>query len=200
MAQAGPFSGPGKVNLVFNSASPTLDGGNFTVQIWVDLTGITGNASVTASLGGFQVPIGFDNTRVKLATVPPGPALNSGLVYTTIERANARGFVTVVNTQLATNGTPTGNIHAATLTFQPLAAGEILFSMNSSRTIREGMLSSTYNNPNGGPEGISYTDAIQALEIDSEGAPYRLYYPIFVSTSTNYQGLSVVNKDADSFP
>lgn len=192
--QAGPFSKDTVVTLEFTPAQPVL-GSNFTVKIFVDLTGITGANAITASLGGFAIPVGFDNTRLKLTAVAPGPApFSTDLVFTDPARANARGFVTVVNTQLATNGTPAGKVHAATLTFEPLAAGRVIFSYNSARTIREGSLASTYNPPNGGPDSMNYTDGIDDIDIGTNQTPYRLIYPVLISTDSDFMGMSVVNE------
>ncbi|HQK89228.1 MAG TPA: hypothetical protein PLU25_16525, partial [Acidobacteriota bacterium] len=118
-AQGGPFSGNAEVYLQLTPATPAINS-TFEVDLYVDLTGITGSGSTPAALGGFAIPVAFDNSRLTLISVEAGTsgAFTAGdLVFTDLPRANARGFVTVVNTQTA-SGTPTGIVHVATLTFQ----------------------------------------------------------------------------------
>jgi hypothetical protein len=191
--QAGPFSSNADVTLQF-SASPTL-GGTLTVDVYVNLSGITGSGSTAAALGGFAVPVAFDNTRLVLTAVnaPSGAFSPTDLVYTSLDRANARGFVTVINTQTG-SGTPTGIIHAATLTFTATEAGKVLFDVNSARTVHEGSLSSTYTAAHGGPDEIPYDDALYPVQVASGGASYHLVYPILISTDADFQGVSVVNE------
>lgn len=199
LGQAGPFSGNAQVNLIFDPANPTLGGGNLNVQVWVDLTGITGAGSITAALGGFAIPVAFDNSRVKFESAVAGAGVfSSGFVFTDKDRANARGFVTVIGTQTATNGTPAGLIHAATLTFSLIEAGKALFDVNSARTVHEGSLASAYFPPNGGPDAVLYTDHLITLTIAPSATNYKMLYPVFVSTATDFQGVTVVNETASS--
>jgi hypothetical protein len=196
-SQAGPFSGNADVTLQF-STNPTL-GGSLTVDVYVNLTGITGSGGVSAALGGFAIPVAFDNTRLLLTSVsaPSGAFSPSDLVYTSLDRANARGFVTVINTQTA-SGTPTGQVHVATLTFTATEAGKVLFDVNSARTIHEGSLSSTYTTTQGGPDEIPYDDLVYSVQIASGGASYHLIYPVLVSSDLDFQGVTVVNEGASA--
>ncbi|MBN2431183.1 MAG: hypothetical protein JXQ27_06890 [Acidobacteria bacterium] len=198
MAQAGPFSGEAPVYLEFTPTSPTITDGTFTVAVYVDLTGITGANSVTAALGGFAVPVAFDTGRLALQNVVAGntgPFVAGDFVFTDIDRANARGFVTVVNTH-TDSATPAGIIHLATLTFQILQPGKAIFTVDSARTIHEGSLASTYDPTNGGPAEISYTGAQRIeLNIGPDMENFRLFYPIFMTSATILQGVSVVNED-----
>jgi len=197
-AQSGPFSADVPVYVQFNPAAPTLQDGTFDVEVYADLTGITGASSVDAALGGFAIPIAFDYSRVTLQSVTPGstgPFAGVDFVNTDIDRANARGFVTVVNTHTE-SGTPTGIVHVATLTFQIEQAGKVLFNVNSARTIHEGSLASTYDAVNGGPAEIGYIgDDRVTLDIGMGTGSYHLIYPVFYSLETVFQGVSVVNED-----
>ncbi len=198
IAQAGPFSGKATVSLQFSPAAPTMADSNLTVDVYVDLTGITGSGSVAAALGGFAIPVAFDNSRLTLTAVAAGSssAFNiADFVSTDVDRANARGFVTLVNTQTQ-SGTPTGSVHVATLTFKINYPGKAIFAVNSARTIHEGSLASTYDTTNGGPAEIEFQDQSYDVEIDTGGAPYHLTYPVFISTSDLSQGVSVVNEGA----
>jgi|GEM_PF-1036630 len=198
LAQAGPFSGEAPVYLEFTPANPSYADGTFTVDVYVDLTGITGANSVTAALGGFAVPVAFDTGRLALQTVvagSTGPFIAGDFVFTDIDRANARGFITVVNTH-TDSATPTGIIHLAKLTFQILQPGKTIFTVDSARTIHEGSLASTYDPSDGGPAEISYAGAQRIeLNIGTDMENFRLFYPVFMTSATILQGISVVNED-----
>lgn len=195
--QAGPFSGNANVTLQFDPAGPVLGGGALDVEVYVDLSGITGAGAAAAALGGFALPIAFDNNRLTLTAVVPGgsAAFAPGdFVFTNLDRANARGFVTVINTQVA-SGTPTGVIHVATLTFNVEVAGKLIFGANSARTLHEGSLASTYT-ATGGPEEIGYLDQTVNLTVGNGGVGYHLIYPLFLSKDTDFMGVTVVNEGA----
>jgi hypothetical protein len=197
-AQGGPFSGDAEVYIQLTPATPAING-TFEVDIFVNLTGITGAGSTAAALGGFAIPVAFDNTRLTLTAVEAGTSgafAPGDLVYTDIPRANARGFVTVVNTQTG-SGTPTGIVHVATLTFQTDAAGgRVLFNVNSARTLHEGSLASTYTAANGGPDEIPYDDESSTVTITTAGTAYTLIYPLFISKDVDFMGVTVVNEGA----
>ncbi|NLI47338.1 MAG: hypothetical protein GX414_09545 [Acidobacteria bacterium] len=195
-AQGGPFSGNAEVYLQLTPATPAINS-TFEVDLYVDLTGITGSGSTPAALGGFAIPVAFDNSRLTLISVEAGTsgAFTAGdLVFTDLPRANARGFVTVVNTQTA-SGTPTGIVHVATLTFQTgPQGGRVHFNVNSARTIHEGSLASTYTAANGGPDEIPYDDETALATIATGGVSYSIYYPVFISGDADFMGVTVVNE------
>ena len=197
--QTGPFSTTAAVTIEVQPAVPTV-GNDFTVAIHVDLEGVTGSVSDPAALGGFVIPVAFDNSRVTLKAVAEGSASNfaSGLTYTDIQKANSRGYVTIVNAQTGT-GAPTGKVHIATLTFAANQGGTVQFNTNSARAYWEGSLASTCDPGRiEGPALIAYTDATALVDIQQGGAPYRLIFPSFVSTPSDFQGVAIVNESSAS--
>ncbi len=191
-AQAGPFTPNAAVNLNITPSSPVV-GADITVQVYVNLTGVANGSSTAAALGGFCVPIAFDNSRMTLKTVVKGGATEFGdLTYTDLPRANARGFVTLVNANTS-SGVPVGNIHIATLTFTLTEAGRSAFNVNSARTEHEGSLASTYTT-GGGPALIAYNDQASLLTITPGSANYHLIFPAFQSNSGDYMSFTLVNE------
>lgn len=196
-AQSGPFAPNATIALEVQPASPVA-GSDFTVRVYVNLLGVANSSAIPAALGGFVIPIGFDNTRVTLKAVSEGTAsaFGSSLRHTEISQANARGCVTVVNAQTGA-GTPTGSRHVATLTFTADQGGSVQFTVNSARASHEGSLASTYDPANGGgPALISYADAPATVQLAPGDVPYHLIYPVFVSTATDFQGIVIVNQSA----
>ncbi len=194
-AQSGPYNRNATVVLDIQPPTPAA-GSDFSVGIWVDLRDVANGSAIPAALGSFVIPIGFDTSRVTLKSVAKGsaPEFSSDLVYTDIARANARGFVTVVNSHIA-HGVPVGNVHVATLTFTANQGGKVQFSVNSARASYEGSLASTYNPADGGsPALILYDDVVTSLELKQGSTPYRLIYPSFVSTPADFQGIAIVNE------
>jgi hypothetical protein len=193
--QSGPFSPAAAVTIDVQPAIPVV-GSDFTVSVRVNLEGVTGHSSDPAALGGFVIPVAFDNSRVTLKAVAGGSASNfaSGLTYTDIQKANARGYVTIVNAHTGA-GTPTGRVHIATLTFAADQGGTVQFNTNSARARWEGSLTSTFDPElTEGPEFIAYADAMTLVDIQQRDAPYRLIYPSLVSTSSDFQGVAIVNE------
>lgn len=196
-AQSGPFTPAAAVTLNITPSSPTM-GEDITVEVYVNLTGVANSGSTAAALGGFCVPVAFDNTRMQLKTVVKGAAsqFTGNITYTDLPRANARGFVTVVNAQTSA-GVPTGNVHVATLTFGLTEAGSMLFNVNSARTDHEGSLASTYDpGHGGGPALIAYNDQNTTLNVGAGTNNYHLIFPAFMSKSTDFQGVTLVNESA----
>jgi len=200
LPQSGPFSSAASLSLDIEPAVPAA-GADFTVAVHVNLQGVKNGASFAAALGGFVIPVAFDNTRVTLKSVAGGTAagFRSDLAASTdVARANARGFVTVVNSH-AGEGMPTGDLHVATLTFRAEQGGRVQFNVNSARAGHEGSLASTFAPlRGGGPDLIAYTDAATSVQLDQGKVPYRLIYPCFVSTDSDFQGVAIVNEGPDS--
>lgn len=119
--QGAPFSGPATVSLS-PAAQNIAPGANFTVDVMVDLTGVTGTCAgaVPAILGGYVIPIDFDNTQVTYVgvaacpTAPPQFAVAP--TATAAGTANANGEVAISASQADPTG-PTGLICVARLTF-----------------------------------------------------------------------------------
>jgi hypothetical protein len=198
IAQPGPFSANAVVSLDIRPSNP-LKGNNISVDVYVDITGVANSSSTPAALGAFIIPVSFDNTRLTLKAATTGTTSGSwsGLAYTDISRANARGFVTLISAQTG-SGTPIGKIHVATLTFTADQAGKVLFAVNSARGYIEGSLASTYIPADGGPAQIMYNDQTTALEINPGSTTYHLIYPAFVSSEANFQGVAIVNESSKS--
>lgn len=198
LAQSGPFTPSAAVTLQINPASPSM-GQDITVDVYVNLTGVANGGGASAALGGFVVPIAFDNKRMTLKTVVKGSssAFTGDLTYTTLSRANARGFVSVVNAQTG-SGTPTGNVHVATLTFGLTEAGKILLDVNSARADHEGSLASTYMATGGGPALIGYADQLTNLTAAKGSNLYHLIFPTFINSAAAsvFQGMTLVNEGA----
>ena len=196
LAQSGPFNTNAVVSLNIQPSSPTV-GGDFTVDVYASLQGITNSSAVPAALGALIIPLSFDSSRVTLKSVATDTdsAFGSDLTFTDISRANARGFVALVAAQ-AGAGTPIGNVHVATLTFTANQGGTVLFAVNSSRSGVEGSLSSTYDPTRGGPALIPYNDQVTAVQINTGGTTYHLTYPSFVSSAADFQGVTIVNESS----
>ena len=193
-SQSGPFNTPAEVSLEF-STNPQM-GSDITVDVYCDLNGVTNGSGINAMLGGYAVSISFDSSKLKLKSVTAGstsPFSSSDFVYTDIDRANRRGFVTVLNTQTTSSG-PGGIVHLATLTFTPVEGGKVIFNGKSSRTLIEPSLSSIYES-SGGPSEIEYTpeNTYDVLNIDPNGNLLHLYVPYFYSVSSGFEGVSIVN-------
>jgi len=193
--QPGHTAATAALSLEVHPAIPTV-GSDFTVAVHVDLEGEAGSSSNGIALGGFVIPVAFDNSRVTLKAVAEESATNftSGLTYTNIRKANARGYVTIVNAQTGDHA-PTGKVHIATLIFTADQGGTVQFHADSARARRGGSLASTYDSGgNEGPALIQYTDTTTLVDIQEGSIPYRLIYPSLVSTSTDFQGVAIVNE------
>lgn len=122
--QGAPFAGtPAPLTLV-PSAANVASGATFTVDIHVDLTGVSGScgaSSPPAVLGGYVVPVDFDRTRLQYVSAAAcnSPQFSTLPAATAPSTANATGQVSVAASQVSMNA-PTGNVCVATLTFQTL--------------------------------------------------------------------------------
>jgi len=133
--------------------------------------------------------LAFDNSRVTLKSVDKGSAseFTTDLVYTDIRKANARGYITLVNAHTGA-GIPTGIVHVATLTFMADQGGTVQFNVNSARARWKGHSLA--------PAILlhfrSCTDGIHRRANDGPlqqgSSPFRLIYPSLVSTSSEFQG------------
>ncbi len=198
-AQAGPFASPAAITLDVKPAAPAA-GSDFTVAVCVNLEGVTNLSSIPAALGAFVIPLAFDAGRVSLKSVAGDPASGfaSDLIYTDIRKANARGCVTLVNAQIKA-GMPAGSVPVATLTFTANQGGAVRFNVNSARSRWEGSLASTLDPATaGGPSPIPYTDKETLVELQQGSVPYRLIFPSFVSTASDFQGVALVNESSNA--
>lgn len=131
-AQAGPISSEATVTLA-PALTAIAPNASVDVPVRVDLTGITGtngNATVPAVLGGYQVEVTFDNSRLRLEGVNGGTALGfqGAPTFTNLEMANSRGRVILAAAQATGNG-PTGLTHIATLKFVARSGGTAALSV-----------------------------------------------------------------------
>ncbi len=198
-AQAGPFASPAAVTLDVQPAAPVA-GSDFAVAVYVNLEGVTNLSSAPAALGAFVIPVAFDAGRVTLKSVAPDPASGFApdLIYTDVQKANARGCVTLVNARIET-GIPAGNVRVATLTFTANQGGTVRFNTNYARSRWEGSLASTHDRAlAGGPSPIPYTDKETLAELRQGDTPYRLIFPSFVSTASDFQGVALVNESSNA--
>jgi hypothetical protein len=135
LAQAGPFSGPAQLSLT-PSASRVNITTTFTVELKVDLTGVTGTgpegSQVDAVLGAYTIAVAFDKNRLELMSVAGGSTAeyNDTPAFTTLGNANTAGSVTLSATSSPegptpppAGTTPTGLISVAQLTFRGDASG-----------------------------------------------------------------------------
>lgn len=154
--QGAPITGTGRVSLFVAPALPP-PGSSFTVDVNVDLTGVTGvcNTPVPAVLGGYSLPISFTpaQTQFVSAAACTSPQFSAAPSATAAATANATGQVTVASSQLNQTA-PTGNVCVARLTFQAITSGPIT-------PLTTGSLSSAFQNCTGGgtsgPVAIPYT-------------------------------------------
>ncbi|HUO83568.1 MAG TPA: hypothetical protein VM534_00505 [Thermoanaerobaculia bacterium] len=159
--QAGPFSGTAITGL----AAPTgaARGSDFTVELRVDLRGVsgktTGGASTPAVLGGYQIEIAFDKTRVQYIEPAGGSTAQFASIPTATGAAlaNAEGSLVVAASQTSSSA-PTGLVSVAVLTFRALADGNAAF------TVDPLSLSSAFQGT-GSPASIPATGSTAAVAI-----------------------------------
>lgn len=103
-----------------------------TLPLRVDLTGVTNsstNPASPASLGGYQIEVLFDNSRLTLTSVNGGTGAGFGVVpsHTNGPQANNNGRIVLAAAQTGNN--PTGMVHVASLTFDTKGLGIANFTI-----------------------------------------------------------------------
>jgi len=134
LGQGPPITGTAQVGAV---PAPLSTGVGATVQLGlsVDISGVTGRnpsgTTVPAVLGGYQITVSFDQTRLRFDSASGGasPGYTSAPTYTNAAIANAAGSLTLVASQTSATS-PTGVISLATLSFTTLAAGTASIAAN----------------------------------------------------------------------
>jgi hypothetical protein len=127
LAQGAPVTGSAQVTASPNPSSTTV-GTSVEVTLRVGLAGVagmsSGGTSTPAVLGGYQITVAFDRTRIRFdsATGGTSPGFTATPVFSSPVTANANGQVTLVASQ-ATPTAPTGEVTVAVLSFTTLAAG-----------------------------------------------------------------------------
>ncbi len=152
VAQSAPFAG-GPAEVTLTAPGPATKGATFTVDVNVDLTGITGmcgaNPAVPAVLGGYVIPITFSSPDLVFvaASACTSPQFSAPPTATDPVTANAAGQLTIAASQTSETA-PTGNVCVARLTFnvQPTATSSVL-------TPTAPDLSSAFQNCAGGGTG-----------------------------------------------
>jgi hypothetical protein len=169
MAQSAPFSSPAPVSLT-PSATSVPAGANITVDVNVDLTGITGRCNlspVPAVLGGYAIPVNFDKSRLRFvsSSACTTPEFNVAPITTTVPQANAMGQVAIAASH-SSQRTPTGRVCVARLTFQAFVPGTASLLPDIGGT----SLSSSFQTcgvTSGGPAAIPAT--VVGTEVRVEG-------------------------------
>lgn len=125
--QGAPFGGavPAEVTLT-PSETQVVWGDTFTVDVHVDLRGITGtcNASTPdAVLSGYTIPIGFNSSDVEYvsASACTSAEFSSDPTATDAATANANGEVVLVATQTSQTAPANENVCVARVTFQAVS-------------------------------------------------------------------------------
>lgn len=132
-AQGPPINGTAQLSL---SPAPGQGpvGSNFQVSVLIDLRNVTGNSPsntpTPAVLGGYQIDVNFDTSRLRLDAVGGGTATGfmSAPTATNLSTANANGRVTIAAAQ-TNDSAPTGLVHVATLTFNGTNNGTAALSV-----------------------------------------------------------------------
>lgn len=144
LAVFGQIVGTASMSGTLTPATPVL-GGDFQLQIAVNLTGVT-NGGNPARLGGHQVRVLFDETKVQFVSASAAGTTFDSATATNPATANANGEL-LVN---GTDTTPTsGNVVIVNLTFDAIATGATSFDISpaSGTSIQTGL-------ENGGPRSI----------------------------------------------
>ncbi len=127
LGQGAPISGSASLSVSPSPAAVNV-GGTVQVTLRVNLSGVTGEApsgsSTPAVLGGYQIAVAFDKTRLRFDSGSGGTSAGytGAPTYTSPATANANGSVTVVASQTDSSA-PTGNVTVATLSFTAIGSG-----------------------------------------------------------------------------
>jgi hypothetical protein len=169
-AQSAPFSAPAPVSLT--PSSPTVPAGsNVTVEVIVDLTGITGRcnlAPVPAVLGGYAIPVNFDRNRLRFVSSAPctSEEFNAQPITTTAAKANSTGQVSIASTH-SNQLTPVGRVCVASLTFQATVPGSTSLLPDVNGTSLSSSFQTCGFTSSGGPTRIPAT--VTGTEINVGG-------------------------------
>jgi hypothetical protein len=170
LAQGAPVSGAALVTASPNPSVTTV-GSTVVVTLRVGLAGVIGRsasgATMPAVLGGYQVSVVFDKTRLRFESAAGGSSAGytSGPVFSAPATANANGNVMLVGSQTAPTS-PMGEVTVALLTFTTLASGSASLS-----AAPVSLVSALQPGPPAvGPASISYNGAATTVSI-SAGPP-----------------------------
>lgn len=186
LGQAAPFSSLAEVTLR-GPVGGVQAGQTFTVEVNVDLSGITGGCSgtqVPAVLGGYAIPVNFNRTQVQFvsSSACSSPQFAGAPTTTDVTSANLAGRVSISASQ--TNQTaPAGNVCVARLTFAALdSPGEVIITTESSPSLSSSF--QTCAAGSGGPASIPATSRGLVTGISNEVAGSII--PVVASTPGNF--------------
>lgn len=138
-AQGGPIGGTASLGV--SATPPTAGiGAAVSVSVRVDLSSVTGGSPTgsrtAAVLGGYQIGIAFDKTRLRFDSVAGGSSagFTSAPTSTTPAIANASGALTIVASQTSSTS-PTGLVSVAVLSFTTLSGGVASISATATNLV-----------------------------------------------------------------
>ena len=182
-AQSAPFSSLAEVT-ISGPVGGVQAGETFTVDVEVDLTGITGgcgSAQVPAVLGGYAIPVSFNRTQVLFVSSAAcdSPQFAAAPTTTDVTSANAVGRVSIASSQSAQLA-PVGNVCVARLTFQALGQpGQTVIITEPAPSISSSF--QTCSAGSGGPASIPATSRGYVADISNEAAGSIV--PVIASTA-----------------
>ncbi len=190
------YVGTAEVTLQFNPANPSMSDAQLEVRAFVNLGTVSTSDGNKANLSGFSIPVGFDTSRVRLVSVSAVQAsgfVEAGFSSTDPAVANARGFVTLMNTRTGTEYSGL-LVELARMIFQPVRPGTATFLAGSARTIHPGNLIGAPLTAGATAQRIPWTTQSYALEIEPAAAYTSLLCPSWFSVSGIFQGVAFLNE------
>jgi hypothetical protein len=174
LGQGAPITGTAAVSLA--GPSSIAAGQSFTVDVNVNLTGVTGTCpgTVPAVLGGYVIPVGFPTNRATFLSSSACTSAEFGapLDTTPPATANASGIVAITDSH-AGSASPTGLVCVARLTFQALAPGTLDPTLNPGAASQPLQLSSAFQAgcPSTSPTEIPFSVSTFSLSVLAGNIP-----------------------------
>lgn len=194
------FTGAAAITLQFKPANPSMADSQLEVRAFADLSSVTASGGDNPILTGFSIPVGFDSSRVLLLSVSSGQApgySDAGFAYTDVAVANARGFVTLMNTRSGTEN-PGMQVELARLVFQLTRPGSASFLAGSARTIHPGALIGVPTTAGAPTQRIPWVDHSYSLSIGSSTTVPSLFCPSWFSMPGTFQGVAFLNEGKET--
>ena len=169
--QGAPIGGKALVTASPNPSLATV-GDTVVVTLRVGLAGVSGMSSegfaTPAVLGGYQVSVAFDNTRLHFESATGGTTAGYSAtpVYSSPAVANSSGVVTLVGSQTAPTA-PIGEVTVALLTFTAMAAGTATLSASPVSLVS----ALQPGPPSVGPTGLPFSGAGTTVAISDTPPP-----------------------------
>ena len=190
------FTGAAMITLQFKPENPSMTDSQLEVRTIADLSSVVASGGGKPVLIGFSIPVGFDCSRVRLISVTAGQApgySDAGFASTDAAMANARGFVTLMNTRTGTQD-PGAQVELARMVFQLLRPGKASFLAGSARTIHTGSLIGVPPAAAGPAQRIAWADQPYSLQIGSANVIPSLLCPSWFSGPSIFQGMAFLNE------